>query len=455
MRSDDTIAAIASAPGAAEIGVIRLSGPDVVSITQHLLIDGDSVVPKSTAAMRYQGEFDLAHCGGRGRLPVQAYVWPTSRSYTGQPSVELRLIGSPPVLEMVLEELFRLGARPAQRGEFTLRAFLAGRLDLAQADAVLGVIDAADFEQLQVALKQLAGGLSGLIGTARSELLNVLADLEAGLDFVDEDIEFIANDELLQRLTAVRSQIEVLHQQAEQRMQSHSRQRVVLSGLPNAGKSTLFNALVGRDAALVSDVSGTTRDYLSLPLEWEGIEIELLDTAGWMHVADAIEQAAQEQRTEQLQRADLVVWCRPCDLDAANLTLDQRLFEELSGETRTVLLVTTKCELATQPIETPWRVSAALNVGLSELRHAITTTLSQRQSAASELVGSTAARSRESLRTTIEALHRAEHATTLRLGDELIAIEIREALEQLGQIVGAVYTDDILDRIFSRFCIGK
>jgi len=455
MRSDDTIAAIASAPGAAEIGVIRLSGPEVVSITRHLLIDGDSVVPKSTAAMCYQGEFDLAHCGGRGRLPVQAYVWPTSRSYTGQPSVELRLIGSPPILEMMLEELFRLGARPAQRGEFTLRAFLAGRLDLAQADAVLGVIDAADFEQLQVALKQLAGGLSGLIGAARSELLNVLADLEAGLDFVDEDIEFIANEELLRRLTAARSQIEVLHQQAEQRMQSHTRQRVVLGGLPNAGKSTLFNALVGRDAALVSDVSGTTRDYLSLPLEWEGIEIELLDTAGWMHVADAIEQAAQEQRTEQLQRADLVVWCRACDLDAANLTLDQRLFEELSEKARTVLLVTTKCELATQPIETPWRVSAALNVGLSELQHAIMTALSQRQSAASELVGSTAARSRESLRTTIEALHRAEHATALRLGDELIAIEIREALEQLGQIVGAVYTDDILDRIFSRFCIGK
>ncbi len=460
MRSDDTIAAIASAPGAAEIGVIRASGPRALELTSQLL--GDESLRMTRQPTCRESSIDLARCGGRGRLTVQAYVWPTQRSYTGQPSVELRVLGAPPLLELVLEELFQLGARPAQRGEFTFRAFMAGRLDLAQADAVLGVIDAADFEQLQVALKQLAGGLSGLIGSARSELLNVLADLEAGLDFIDEDIEFIGRAELLARLGAVRQQIERLHQQAEQRMQSQHRNRVVLGGLPNAGKSTLFNALTGRDAAIVSEVSGTTRDYLSLPLQWDGIDIELLDTAGWMSSEQAIEQAAQQQRDDQLQRADLVLWCRAAVLSDDEAALDQEHLESLRASGNPLLVVRTKCDLLS-PESTAcsigdlseFNVSSRSGAGLAELRAHIVASLAEQNVAASELVGSTAARSRESLRATIESLDRAGQATAENLGDELVAIEIREALEHLGQIVGAVYTDDILDRIFSRFCIGK
>ncbi len=463
MQSADTIAAIASAVGPGAIGVIRVSGPDAIPILKNFIGDDLSESSRTSKAVCRDADFDLVRCGGRGRLSLQAYVWPSNRSYTGQPSVELRLIGSPPILEMLLEELFRLGARPAQRGEFTLRAFLAGRLDLTQADAVLGVIDAADFEQLQVALKQLAGGLSGLIGAARSELLNLLADLEAGLDFVDEDIEFIEHSELARRLASVQTQIATLHQQAEQRMQSAVRQRVVLGGLPNAGKSTLFNALAGTNAAIVSEVSGTTRDYLSESLHWDGLEIELLDTAGWTNASqdDAanIEHAAQSQRDEQWERAEIVLWCRAADLESTDEELDRRLFDQLLQAGRTLIEVTTKCDLArpaSASVGNPSiRVSAATGRGLNELQAAVMSQLLQQRTGGAELVGSTAARSRESLRAASDALARAEQATALRLGDELIAIEIRDALEQLGQIVGAVYTDDILDRIFSRFCIGK
>lgn len=459
MRSDDTIAAIASAAGPAAIGVIRISGPDAVPILRMLVATDNCSLAPTANAICCEFEFDLARCEGSGLIPLQCYIWPSNRSYTAQPSVELRLIGSPPILEMVLEELFRLGARPAQRGEFTLRAFLAGRLDLAQADAVLGVIEAADFEQLQVALKQLAGGLSGLIGAARSELLNLLADLEAGLDFVDEDIEFIEHEELIRRLTTVRQSIETLLKQAEQRMQSQARFRVVLGGLPNAGKSTLFNALVGRDAAIVSDVSGTTRDYLSLPLQWDGIEVELLDTAGWTDATETIEQAAQSQRVEQFDRADLVLWCRAANSSEANAIDDANMLTSLRQSHANVLEVSTKSDLASADDSseraTIIRVCAATGTGLGDLRAEIRLQLLNQPTGACELVGSTAARSKESLRSSLQALERAEHATRLRLGDEFTAIEIREALDQLGHIIGAVYTDDILDRIFSRFCIGK
>lgn len=480
MRSDDTIAAIASAPGAAEVGLIRISGPDAVTIYRRLV--DDDAEPNNAAQARksyyHTAAVNLARFGGRGQLPINAYVWPHTRSYTGQPSVELRTLGSAPLLEMLLEELFRAGARPAQRGEFTLRAFLAGRMDLAQADAVLGVIEAADFQQLNVALKQLAGGLSGLITAARSELLNVLADLEAGLDFVDEDIEFIAASELIARLSSVRDEMQTLHQQAEQRMQSQHRARVVLGGLPNAGKSTLFNALAGCNAALVSEVSGTTRDYLAAAFQWEGTDLELVDTAGWMPSTQAIEQAAQAQRAEQFEQATLVLWCDASQLSAEEQELNDAYRENLlSTQQRPerVLVVRTKSDLvvdaassmdfqsvhSTKPriqhgLEAhATTVSAATGSGLAELKSAILSRLNVVDGAASELIGSTAARSRESLRAAVAALDHAIGAAQAELGDELVAIEIREALEQLGQIVGAVYTDDLLDRIFSRFCIGK
>jgi tRNA modification GTPase len=261
------------------------------------------------------------------RLPIEVGLWPTKRSYTGQPLAELQLIGSPPLLEALLMQLCRSGCRAARPGEFTLRAFLAGRLDLMQAEAVLGVIDAADHVELEQALQQLAGGISQQMGTLRADLLDLLADLEAGLDFVDEDIEFVSREQLLSRVTAAQRTIAELCDQASRRLQSSARPRVVLAGLPNAGKSTLLNALTGRSAALVSEISGTTRDYLCVPLDRDGLHVDLIDTAGWDSETNGIEAVAQQRRHEQWQQADLIVWC--CDLSD-----DAVMNEQLIGRPR-------------------------------------------------------------------------------------------------------------------------
>jgi tRNA modification GTPase len=318
LKLDDTITALASAPGVSGRGIVRVSGGDVRRVLeQHFTPRDGERWTKATRAERHVGEWRLAvdvpwddaPFQNGLRLPVEVGLWPTKRSYTGQPLAELHLIGSPPLLEAVLTQLCRSGCRAARPGEFTLRAFLAGRLDLLQAEAVLGVIDAADHVELEQALQQLAGGISQRMGTLRADLLDLLADLEAGLDFVDEDIEFVSREQLLSRVAAAQRTIAELCDQASRRLQSSARPRVVLAGLPNAGKSTLLNALTGQSAALVSEVSGTTRDYLCVPLDRDGLHVDLIDTAGWDSKTSGIDAVAQQRRHEQWQHADLIVWC--------------------------------------------------------------------------------------------------------------------------------------------------
>lgn len=349
-------------------------------------------------------------------------------------------------------------------GEFTLRAFLAGRLDLLQAEAVLGVIDAADHVELELALQQLAGGISQQMGALRADLLDLLADLEAGLDFVDEDIEFVSREQLLSRVTAAQRTTAELCDQASRRLQSSTRPRVVLAGLPNAGKSTLLNALTGQSAALVSEVSGTTRDYLCVPLDRNGLHVDLIDTAGWDSETSGIEAVAQQRRHEQWQQADLIVWCSDLSADAA---LNEPLIAELHHEQRPVVRVGTKAdcvsvawtpssEFATGGDEgVQATVSARDGRGLDELCAQLAERLSAESRGRRQWIGMTAARCQNSLLSARDALGRTAEAAGLGLSEDLVIVELREALEHLGHIVGAVYTDDVLDRVFSKFCIGK
>ncbi|RMG42148.1 MAG: tRNA modification GTPase [Planctomycetota bacterium] len=587
---DDTIAALASPPGAAVRGVIRVSGPQTRAIVRRLFQPDEPEQWNAARAARRLTGTVRCRLAEDVRVPAAVYLWPTSRSFTGQPAAELHLCGAPVLFESVLEALYANGARPAQPGEFTLRAFLAGRIDLVQAEAVLGVIDADEPRQLQAALKQLAGGLSGELAAVRNDLLELLADIEAGLDFVEEDIEFVSTEEIRTRLEDACARLDELLRRAQARLEYGGRFRVVLAGLPNAGKSTLFNALAGCDAALVSEREGTTTDYLTARLEWNGVLLELVDTAGWEdllpsseslseweldtmadgsaatgrpdgrersegssatvpefatgrasvsadgiaaggHCSDrqqtamvpsaadtvAVKSMAQQRRLQQMGEADLIVWCTPCDADAAFRRRDEAALEYVRRAGRPLVHVGTKSDLR-RDVRLQHRIAERSAVGqtcrsaakdhraaaiipesrngdmgttaescrmgkrpdvfvacaggrtwgLDTLKDRILDRLFRRDGGRGEIVGTTAARSRESLRAAREALLRAhalvDAATSnasataveqLCAGPELLAIEIRAALDALGRILGLVYTDDILDRIFSKFCIGK
>jgi tRNA modification GTPase len=453
---DDTIAAIASPPGGAARGIVRTSGPGLRRCLEQCFRPSPPLSLASlTVPTAVPGVIWLA--GVAAPLPADLYLWPGRRSYTGQSVAELHTLGSPPLLEAVLHAICAGGARLAEPGEFTLRAFLAGRIDLTQAEAVLGVIDAGSAQQLHAALAQLAGGLATPLRRLRGTLLDLLAHLEAGFDFADEDLQFITPEQLIEQLAAAARTVAQLLAQTESRAAAGATIRIVLTGRPNAGKSSLFNALA-RGSAIVSPQPGTTRDYLTAEIDLGGVKCELVDTAGVESLcgesaAADIHAAAQAATAARQREADLEVLC----LDASRPPELWETAAPLAAARH--IAVFTKSDL---PRGVGWpaklhaiRVSAATGAGLESLAARLGEAVLAVQGGAGEVVAGTAVRCRESLRRAGEALAAAETLAVAGGGDELVAAELRSSLDDLGHVVGAVYTEDLLDRIFSRFCVGK
>ena len=298
---DDTIVAVASATGGAARGIVRLSGPDVLAAVAAIFRPADGWPCDRGGARACEGRVRLQRLGCE--LPATLLVWPTGQSYTRQPAAELHTLGAPPLLAAIVEQLGQYGVRTAEPGEFTLRAFLAGRIDLTQAEAVLGIIDARGRSELDAALGQMAGGLARPIGELRERLLDLLAQLEAGLDFVEDDIQFIAPPQIESLLSAATGQVETLRRQLAGRGRTDTAVRAVLLGPPNAGKSSLFNAL-SLSGALVSQQPGTTRDYLVARLNLDGFLCDLVDTAGIDDTerTDVVASQAQDQAQDQARQ---------------------------------------------------------------------------------------------------------------------------------------------------------
>jgi tRNA modification GTPase len=497
---DDTIVALSSARGSGARAIVRLSGPAALRCAATLFTPvergAQSAERRARSAERggrstERGECDSsALCAPRFALTVpparpryysghvsladihsvlsaDLYFWPAPRTYTGQELVELHTLSSGPLIDLLISQLLDAGARAAQPGEFTLRAFLAGKLDLTRAEAVLGIIEAGNRQELKQALNQLAGGVAGPLQALRDDLLNLLADVEAGLDFADEDIQFIEGNELLKHLARALAQLQLLRKQLEQRAMGDRPFRVVLVGRPNAGKSSLFNALVpsssgGSGSALVSDQPGTTRDYLLRTVEYDGIHLELVDTAGWQQdvarlaqsaqrassrTSGTIEAQAQALGREQAEQADLLLLC--LEVGKAPDENETRLLARQKPPA--VVAVATKCDLAAPPREC-LATSAVTGSGVDHLL----TFLSERaRSRAVPAMASSLSRCRHHVESCVDHLRHAHEAVLFNDGAEMLALHLRSALEELGQLVGAVYTDDLLDRIFSRFCIGK
>jgi len=432
---DDTIVALSSAPGPGGRAVVRLTGPRTRAVIRAVTPDADTTARLAPTRLTLSGV--------PAGLPADLHFRPAPHTYTGQDLAEFHTVSCPPLVGRLVADLLAAGARPAERGEFTLRAFLAGKKDLPQAEAVLAVIDARTPADLTQALAQLAGGVTRPLQELREDLLDLVADIEAGLDFVGEDIEFVSAADVMLRVARGIAHLVNLRRQLDARSRAEGGLRVALVGAPNAGKSSLFNALLGESAALVSPAAGTTRDYLTATLVVAGVAVELIDTAGRDAARDEIEAQSQFLSGEQALHADIVLNCMPAagpdgppaDAPGASETLTLR----------------TKADLASgATVGVP--VSVVTAGGLEALRLRLgeaVTRLSQAPLAPSQ------SRCRAHVERALEALRRAhEHA---READphELLALALREALDEVGAMAGAVYTDDLLDRIFSRFCIGK
>ena len=440
----DTIAAIASASGAAGVGVLRVSGPAVPAIAQQLL--GQSPQPRHahfTAFRDAAGELI-----DRGLL----LHFPAPASYTGEHVLELQGHGSAVLLDALLRRVCALGARLARPGEFTERAFLNGKLDLAQAEAVADLIAARSQAGARAALQSMEGVFSRRVEALLQRLIAVRVQIEAAIDFPEEEIDFLADRAIARQLDALRADLAALLREAQRGVRLNDGLRVVIIGRPNAGKSSLLNALAGTDRAIVNAVAGTTRDVLREQLNLDGIALELADTAGLRDTDDEVEREGVRRAQGELQRADVALLVSTEEHVAADLTW----FAQLpAAATRLVLI--NKIDLAAtvprreQRDGATWLwASARTGAGIDALREEL------KRLAGSGGEGAFSARRRHvlALQQVSQHLEAAAELTTHRAA-ELAAEELRQAQHALGEITGSYSSDDLLGAIFGSFCIGK
>lgn len=455
-EAGDTIAAISTPLGEAGIGIVRLSGPEAESIARRLFR------PRRPRPHWQSHRLYLGHVlDAQGRVldEVLLTLMRAPHTYTREDVVEIHCHSGYAVLRAILGEALALGARLARPGEFTLRAFLAGRLDLSQAEAVLEVIQARTEASLRVAASHLAGGLGRRLGGLRAALVGILARVEAALDFPEEAAE-LSPEELWAELAAPQQELEALLATYRQGRLLREGLGVVLAGRPNVGKSSLLNRLVDADRAIVTDIPGTTRDIIEESITLAGVALRLSDTAGLREARDRVEELGVARSQERLAQADLVLYL--VDGSAPLQAEDVRVLGELAG--RPALVVVNKSDLPRKLDREELRlasphplvdISALTGEGLDELKQRLVDlALGGGVRTEGDLV--TQARHYELLVRAGEALDRAQELGRQAAPPwELLALEIKEALTALGEITGEEVGDAVLDQIFSQFCIGK
>ena len=465
MNLDDTIVAIATPPGRGGIGVVRLSGPDARTIALPML----RLKHELEAGRAIFGEL-VEPCGGPEPCPV-----PTDRSladridevvvtyfakphsYTTDDIIEISSHGSPIVLRHVVELALARGARLAEPGEFTMRAFLNGRIDLTQAEAVRDLIDSQTLYQAKVAAQQLEGALSRRLQPIKQKLIELIAVLEAGIDFAEDDISVLPAEQILQSIATIRCPLEELAATFAYGKIVHEGLTLAIVGRPNVGKSSLFNQLVERERAIVTATPGTTRDLVSETVAIGGIPVRLVDTAGIRRALDEAESIGIRKSVEAIADADLVLVV----LDSSQPVTEEDTELLGQGAKRAAIVVENKADLSSSQTSVLGsqlprvRTSAITGEGVGALRNEILRHIGGETGVQAETGFVTSLRHQSLIREAITALDAAQVAVGGKIPHEMILLDLYNALRQLDEITGATATDDILNLIFSTFCIGK
>lgn len=473
--AQETIVAISTPPGRGGIGIVRLSGPHAAPIALGLIRPrGASNAGSELALEPVRARVVEIPDPDRGEKIDEAVVtfFAAPNSYTGEDLIEIAAHGSPVVLDLLVRTALRSGARLARPGEFTERAFLSGRMDLTQAEAVRDLIEAQTLYQARIAAEQMGGALSNRVRPAKERLVELISLLEAGIDFAEDDVDVTPDLDIVTRIDTICGELRAMAGSFEHGRIVHQGLRLAIVGRPNVGKSSLFNRLLERERAIVTDAPGTTRDLVTEKLSLGGIPVELVDTAGLREALDEAEAIGVRKSREALAEADVVLLV----LDATAPLRDEEaaLLRSLLG--RRALVVRNKCDLGepaslrgSEPAPMLFehgefdqrkreiaavKTSALTGEGLTELRAAL-----------AELVRNPAGESESGLLTTLRhydavtgalaSLHAAREAVQHRVPHEMLLLDLYAALRQLDSLTGETTADDILNRIFSTFCIGK
>jgi tRNA modification GTPase len=457
--ANDTIAAISTPIGESSLGIVRISGKNSIQIAvqifkgkttpleadSHKLIFGKTVNPETKEEI---DEVYLVKMNG-------------PKSFSGEDLVEITCHGNYFILTKILELILKQGARLALPGEFSFRAFLNGRIDLAQAEAVCEIIKAKSDSSLKLSLRHLKGDLSQKINLFRDTLVSILAEAEASIDFSEEDIQFITHPEIISQIGKLSDEISKTLKTYEEGKLLKEGINVVIIGNTNVGKSSILNALLRQDRAIVTPIPGTTRDTISEYITLEGLSVRLVDTAGLRISKDQIELEGIKRTKIEIKKADLILLVLDASLPFPKE--DQQILQGISKSSH--FIVINKIDLVNEnvlnslrenfPKEKVVLISALKEIGIDKLRGKISSFVRTLQKEIGEEALVSNLRHKEALERSLKSLNDAKVSCEKKMSFEFVALDLRKGLDSLGEIVGKVYTEDILNKIFSEFCIGK